>query len=291
MKRLLIGNKEDKMTILRKCELLGVKRSGYYYTPKPVSEENLNYMRLIDEIYTESPDYGSRQIRDTLRLMGYKVNRKRVQRLMQIMGIEAIYPKKNLSKAAHSHKIYPYLLKGIIINRPNQVWCSDITYIRLSHGFVYLVAVLDWYTKKVLSWELSITLDKYFCISALESAIRLYGKPEIFNTDQGCQFTSDDFTDVLKENQIKISMDGKGRALDNICVERFWRTLKYGEVYLKDYFDVTEAYQGIKSYIEKYNQRRPHSTLNGHTPDKVYNEYFNRKEINWVLKSAQTKLN
>lgn len=266
------------LSITKQCDLLDLPRSGYYYKPVPISPFNLELMKRIDEIYLENPEYGSRMMRDILRREGYKVNRKRVQRLMRIMGIEAIYPKKNLSKPGigSSHKIYPYLLRNLEIDRPNQVWCTDITYIRLSHGFVYLVAIMDWYSRKILSWELSQTMDKYFCLSALDRALRLYGKPEIFNSDQGSQFTCSDFREKLEDNGIQISMDGKGRALDNVMIERFWRTLKYGEVYLHDYNSPLEASHNIGSYIEKYNKKRPHSSLRSNTPDEIY---FSKNEV------------
>jgi putative transposase len=209
-------------------------------------------------------------MRNRLRLEGRKVNRKRIQRLMRVMGIEALYPKRNLSRPHPEHKVYPYLLRGMDIDKPNKVWCADITYIRLKHGFVYLVAILDWYSRKVLSWELSNTMDDWFCVSALESAIRHYGKPEIFNTDQGSQFTGKDFTNVLKLYEIKISMDGKGRALDNVIIERFWRSLKYEEVYLKEYENMAECREGIDHYIRKYNSFRPHSSVGRMTPDMAY---------------------
>jgi putative transposase len=209
-------------------------------------------------------------MRNRLRLEGHKVNRKRIQRLMRVMGIEALYPKRNLSRPHPEHKVYPYLLRGMDIDKPNKVWCADITYIRLKHGFVYLVAILDWYSRKVLSWELSNTMDDWFCVSALESAIRHYGKPEIFNTDQGSQFTGKDFTNVLKLYEIKISMDGKGRALDNVIIERFWRSLKYEEVYLKEYENMAECREGIDHYTRKYNSFRPHSSVGRMTPDMAY---------------------
>lgn len=280
-KKQTIDSLDNNISIERQCELLGISRSVYYYKNRPMSEFNLSLMRLIDEIYTESPDFGSRQLRDAIRLKGHKVNRKRIQRLMDIMAIEAIYPRRNLSRANKKHEVYPYLLRNVPITHANQVWSTDITYVRLKHGFVYLVAVIDWYSRKVLSWEMSTSLDRFFCISALEKAMNHYGKPEIFNSDQGSQFTSPDFTDILKKNEIRISMDGKGRALDNIFIERFWRTLKYGEIYLKDYECVTDAVEGISSYIKKYNERRPHSSLDGKTPEQVYNEsiLYQRKDF------------
>lgn len=276
----MIEPENKKLSIKKQCQLLEISKSGYYYKPKEMSKYNLELMRYIDEIFTESPEYGSRTIRDVLRFeYKKKVSRKRVQRLMRIMGIQAIYPKKNLSKPGKGteHKIYPYLLKNIEINKPNKVWAIDITYIRLAHGFVYLVAIIDWYSRKILSWELSTTMDKSFCISTLERAIRTYGQPEIFNSDQGSQFTSLDFRNILESKKIEISMDGKGRAYDNIIIERFWRTLKYSEVYLKDYENPKEASKEIGKYIEKYNSRRPHSSLGGQTPDMVYNQKLEKK--------------
>lgn len=288
----MITPEYKKLSVKKQCSLLDISRSGYYYTPVPMSIQNLKLMRRIDEIYTESPDYGSRQIRDTLNREGYKLNRKRIQRLMRIMGIEAIYPKRNLSKPGKGseHKIYPYLLRNQAITKPNQVWCTDITYIRLEHGFVYLVAIMDWYSKKILSWELSVTMDRHFCISALERAIRLYGTPEIFNTDQGSQFTCREYREVIENNKIQMSMNGKGRSIDNIAIERFWRTIKYGEVYLKDYKNPIEAAEGISQYIEKYNTRRPHSALGAATPDEVYfaSELGNAK--NNSITENQTKI-
>lgn len=260
------------ISISEQCRILNIPRSTYYYMGKDESAENLEYMKRIDELYLDNPTWGSRSMRDRLRLEypGRKINRKRIQRLMRLMGIEAIYPKKNLSRPHPGHKIYPYLLRGLCIDRPNMVWCADITYIRLKHGFVYLVAIMDWYSRKVLSWEISNTLDAHFCVAALKNAIAIYGKPEIFNTDQGSQFTGNLFTSVLIGNGIKISMDGKGRAVDNIVIERFWRSLKYDEVYLKDYNNVPECREGIGRYIQKYNSFRPHSSLGGITPDMAY---------------------
>ena len=277
-KRKLVDPGHKKLSIKKQLETLGLSRSTYYYKERPMSDFNLQLMEKIDVIYTESPEYGSRKIRDVIRRenknnKGFnKVNRKRVQRLMRIMGIEAIYPKRNLSKPGKGseHKIYPYLLRNLNINRPNQVWCTDVTYIRLEHGFVYLVAVMDWYSRRILSWEVSTTMDKEFCISALERAIRIYGTPEIFNSDQGSQFTSKAFKEVLENKNILISMNGKGRALDNIVIERFWRTIKYADIYLKEYGSAIEAANGIEKYIEKYNMRRPHESLEKRTPDEAY---------------------
>ena len=260
----------EPLSISEQCRLLAISRSSYYYEPTGESAVNLAIMRRIDELYTDSPSWGSRKMRDRLILDGKKVNRKRIQRLMRLMGIETLYPKKRLSTPHPEHRIYPYLLKGLVIDRPNQVWCTDITYIRLRHGFVYLVAVLDWYSRKVLSWELSTTLDSHFCLSALDDAIRRFGTPEIFNTDQGCQFTSEAFVGKLESAGIRVSMDGKGRATDNIIVERFWRSLKYDEVYLKEYDSVIECRENLRRYIDKYNNFRPHESLGGYTPSMAY---------------------
>lgn len=271
-KRKMISPSHPSLSIERQCELLSLSRSGFYYSPVAMSEENLTLMARLDELYLENPEYGSRNMRDVLRREGKRVNRKRVQRLMRLMGLEAIYPKRNLSKpgTGSEHKVYPYLLKGLTIDHPNQVWATDITYIRLAHGFVYLVAIIDWYSRKILSWELSTTMDQAFCIATLERALRLYGQPEIFNSDQGSQFTGFAFRSVLEDKGIRISMDGKGRAFDNIVIERFWRTLKYADIYLREYESPIAAAEGISRYIEKYNGRRPHDSLGNRTPDEVY---------------------
>ena len=261
---------EAPINISEQCRFFGISRSTYYYEPNGETDENLAIMKRIDELYLDNPTWGSRQMRNRIRLEGIWVNRKRIQRLMRLMGIETLYPKRKLSRPHPDHKVYPYLLRGLDINHSDMVWCADITYIRLRHGFVYLVAILDWYSRKVLSWDLSNTLDSHFCVSALETAMRHYGKPEIFNTDQGAQFTSEAFTSKLLAQQIRISMDGKGRALDNVVVERFWRSLKYEEVYIKEYNDVTECREGIARYIEKYNGFRPHSSVGRMTPDMAY---------------------
>lgn len=262
------------ISVRRQTEALELPRSTYYYQAKPLSTFNIRLMHRIDEIYTESPDYGSRMICKILRreYSNKNINRKRIQRLMRIMGKQALYPKRNLSKPGKGseHKIYPYLLRNKKIDHPNQVWSTDITYIRLKHGFVYLVAIMDWYSRRILSWELSTSMDSSFCTSTLDRAIRQYGAPEIFNSDQGSQFTSKDFRDRLEKRSVKISMDGKGRAIDNIVIERFWRTIKYGEVYLKEYESPLEAVDGISRFIEKYNSRRPHSSLEDRTPDEAY---------------------
>jgi putative transposase len=257
------------LSIRRQCELLGLNRSGLYYEPVGESEENLRFMRLIDEQYTRAPFYGSRKMTKWLVTEGYAVNRKRISRLMAVMGIEAVYPKPKLSRSGEGHKIYPYLLRGITVGRINQVWSTDITYIRMAQGFVYLVAVMDWFSRYVLSWSLSLTMEIDFCMEALRSALRR-GRPEIFNSDQGAQFTSEKFTAELAAEQIAISMDGRGRCMDNIFVERLWRSLKYEEVYLKDYESMTEAHTGIERYFRFYNQERIHQSLGYRTPAAIY---------------------
>ena len=227
-------------------------------------------MRLIDETYTKYPFYGSRQIRNHLRRQGYKVNRKRIQRLMNLMGLASVAPRKKTTVPGREHKIYPYLLRGLNINRVNQVWCSDITFLRLKGGFAYLTVVMDWSSRYVLSWEVSVTMDDGFCVSALERALRRYGAPDIFNTDQGSQYTGTAFTGVLREHGIKISMDGKGRAMDNIMVERLWRSLKYEDIYLKDYETVQELIEGLRAYFDFYNNERSHKSLGNMTPAEAY---------------------
>lgn len=258
-----------QISVSRQCELFGLSRSTLYYKSRGISERNLELMRLIDEQYTRTPFYGSRRMAVWLNSYGHGVNRKRVSRLMREMGLEAIYPKPKLSMGCKEHRIYPYLLRGERIIRPNQVWASDITYIRLSRGFIYLVAVMDWFSRYVLSWEISITLETQFCILALERAF-MGAEPEIFNTDQGSQFTSDAFLAELECREIKISMDGRGRALDNVFVERLWRSLKYEEVYLKEYEGVIEAAKGVGGYFTFYNEERPHQSLGYKTPAELY---------------------
>lgn len=244
-------------------------RSSYYYEPAPESEENLHLMRLLDEQYTRTPFYGTRKMTAWLQNQGYEVNRKRVTRLLRLMGLEAIYPKPRLSQPAEGLQRYPYLLRGMRIERANQVWSSDITYIRLARGFVYLVAIIDWFSRYVLSWEVSVTLDTSFCLQALDQALQR-ATPEIFNNDQGVQFTSSEFTSRLKAADIRISWDGRGRALDNIFVERLWRSVKYEEVYLKDYQTVPEAVSSLRAYFTFYNQERLHQALDYQTPKHVY---------------------
>lgn len=262
--------RESNLPVTRQCQLLNLNRSTVYYQAKPVSAEDLNLMRRIDEMHLKRPFYGSRRIRDWLEDEGHKVNRKRVQRLMRQMGIAALYPKACTSKPGKGHKIYPYLLRNRIIDSPNQVWAADLTYIPMAKGFAYLVAIMDWHSRRVLSWRVSNSMDSDFCVDALEEALGRYGSPEIFNTDQGSQFTSEAFTGVLKEANVDISMDGKGRWMDNVFVERLWRSVKYEEVYLKSYETVAEARAGIDTYLEFYNSERRHQGLNRQTPDQVY---------------------
>jgi len=267
---MLVDSNHPTLSIAYQCDLLGLSRAGYYYRPKGLSEEDLLYMRLIDEEYTRHPFYGSRRLRDWLRDQGHPICRDRVRRLMRLMDIEAIYPKRRLSIPNKEHRIYPYLLKDLSIKRPNQVWAIDITYIRLFEGFCYLVAIMDWYSRYVLSFELSLSMEVGFCVEALEQALCM-AKPEIFNSDQGSQFTSDEFTDRLKDSEIRISMDGKGRVFDNIMIERLWRSVKYEEVYLKDYEDFWMAQESLAKYFAFYNVERRHQNLNGARPIEVYN--------------------
>jgi putative transposase len=259
-----------ELSIRRQCELLGISRSGLYYEPVATSAEELALMRRIDELHLEHPFYGSRKLAQVLSTEGRATNRKCVQRLMRVMGFEAMAPKPNTSRAAPEHPTYPYLLRHLKITRINQVWATDITCIPLTQGFAYLVAILDWHSRLVLAWRLSNTLDTSFCVDALQEALWRHGQPEIFNTDQGAQFTADAFTRVLREQSVKISMDGKGRCLDNIFVERLWRSLKYEEVYLHAYGSVQEARTGIGRYFKFYNCQRPHQALGYQTPEAYY---------------------
>ncbi len=253
----------------RQCELLGANRSGLYYEPVGESEENLLLMRLLDEQYTRTPFFGSRRMTEWLVAQGHEVNRKRVRRLMELMGIEAVYPKPKLSQPGEGHRLYPYLLGGVTVERVDQVWSTDITYIRMAQGFVYLVAIMDWFSRFVVSWSLSLTMEIDFCLEALDRALRR-GQPEIFNSDQGAQFTSEKFTGRLEAKKIAVSMDGRGRCFDNIFVERLWRSVKYEEVYLKDYASVTEARASIAGYFQFYNHARPHQSLAYRTPAAIY---------------------
>jgi putative transposase len=255
--------------VARQCALLGVARTSWYYRPQGESAENLELMRLLDEQYTRTPFYGIRRVTAWLRQHGHAVNHKRVGRLLHLMGLEAIYPKPRLSQPGATTQRYPYLLRALPIVRPNQVWSTDVTYVRMRRGFLYLVAILDWFSRYVLSWELSNTLDTRFCLDALETALG-QATPEIFNTDQGAQFTSQAFTDRLGRADIRISWDGRGRALDNVFVERLWRSVKYEEVYLHDYDTVAEAVRGVGRYVRFYNRERPHQALVYRTPAQVY---------------------
>ena len=258
------------ISIKAQCRLLKVSRSAVYYQSRKDLSGDLELMRLIDEQYLKTPHFGSRSMCTYLRRKGYTINRKRVRRLMRTMGLEAVYPRPRTSQPGEGHKVYPYLLKELNINRPNQVWGTDITYIPLERGFMYLVAIMDWHSRRVLAWRLSNTMDADFCIDALEEAITNYGKPDIFNSDQGSQFTSEAFTNVLKLNSIQISMDGKGCYRDNIFVERLWRTVKYECVYLNAFNDGKHLRQELKRYFEWYNAERPHQRLSDNTPDEVY---------------------
>jgi putative transposase len=268
-KRGLIEPEHPQISIVRQCELLGLPRATYYYHVQGESTENLQLMRLLDEQYTQTPYYGVRRMTAWLRSQGYAVHRKRVARLLRTMGLETIYPKPRLSQPHPAHRVYPYLLRGVPITRVNHVWSTDITYIRLHGGFIYLVAVLDWFSRYVLSWAVSITMDVGFCLEALEQALEV-AQPEIFNSDQGAQFTSIDFTRRLEAAGIRVSMDGRGRALDNVFVERLWRTVKYEEVYLKDYETPREAIQGLDAFFVRYNEQRQHQALDYQTPAAVY---------------------
>lgn len=266
----MLDPRHSTLSLVRQCQLLGINRSTAYYKPRPIQPADLELMRLIDEQYLKTPVYGSRSMTKHLRRLGHKINRKRVQRLMRLMGLEAIYPRPKTSKPHPEHKIYPYLLRNLAISRPNQVWAADITYIPLKRGFMYLVAVMDWCSRKVLAWRLSNTLDAEFCVAALEEAIRLHGRPEIFNTDQGSQFTSLAFTSVLESHGIQISMDGRGRFQDNIFIERLWWTVKYHYLYLHAFDNGSELRQGLRDWFRFYNKDRSHQSLSDRTPDEVY---------------------
>lgn len=271
----MIEPEHPALPITRQCEMLGLARASYYHQLAPETDENLRLMRVIDETYLVYPVFGSRQMTRWLRRQGYAVNRKRVRRLMRLMGLEAIYRKPNLSRRHPSHRVFPYLLRGLVVDRPNQVWATDITYIPIQGGYIYLCAVLDWYSRAVLAWELSNTLDATFCVRAVERAIAEHGVPEIFNTDQGCQFTSTEFTQPLLARGVKISMDGRGRALDNVFVERLWRTVKHDEVYLKSYRSQIDAHTNLETFFRLYNEDRPHSAFGDaapRTPMEVYRQ-------------------
>jgi putative transposase len=261
---------EKSFSLSRQCELLSLHKSGLYYQPKGESEQNLRLMRKIDEQYLKTPFAGYRMMSEWLRRAGEAVNEKRIRRLMRLMGLTAIYPKPDLSKANKAHKKYPYLIRNMVINQVNQVWSSDITYIPMKNGFLYLVAVMDWYSRYVLSWELSNSMESSFCVRALQTALERFGRPYIFNTDQGVQFTSDAFVDTLLDQNILVSMDGKGRATDNVFIERLWRSVKYEDVYLKSYSDGQSLFAGLDTYFQFYNTQRPHQHLARLTPAEVY---------------------
>ena len=263
-------DRNHDLPVVRQCQILELARSTAYYTPKPTSAEDLALMRRMDELHLDYPFAGSRMLRDLLNNEGQPVGRQRIRRLMRQMGIEALYRKPNTSRRHAAHPVYPYLLRNLSIERSNHVWATDITYIPMRRGFVYLVAIVDWYSRRILAWRLSNTLTTDFCVEALQEAIVRYGTPEIFNTDQGCQFTSSEFTGELKANGIQISMDGKGCWRDNVFVERLWRTIKYDEVYLKAYESVSHAKESLGQFIAFYNSRRPHQTFAGKTPDMIY---------------------
>ncbi len=268
-KRALIEPGHAELSIRQQCELVGLNRATFYYEPAGESELNLRLMRLLDEQYTRTPFYGWPRMTAYLQQQGYAINPKRVRRLMGLMGLQAIYPKRCTSMAAADHKVYPYLLRGLVITRPNQVWSADITYIPMVHGFMYLVAVIDWFSRYVLAWQISNTMDGLFCLEALERALAL-GQPDIFNTDQGAQFTAAAFTNRLETAGIRISMDGRGRALDNVFIERLWRSVKYEHVYLHAYETVMQLVTGLDGYFRFYNHERPHQSLSYQTPKAVH---------------------
>lgn len=275
--------KDKELSVKKQCKLLGISRTAHYYTPKRAREDqDVMDLQLILEVLQEIPFYGYRKISRKLKPHNPLMTRKRVRRIMRRFGLQAIYAKRNLSKANKAHKKYPYLLRGKVIRHPNQVWASDLTYLSLPGGHVYLVAILDLYSRKVLSWRLSNTLDAEFCAEALEEAIELYGEPAIFNTDQGSQFTSDRFIGVLEKHEIEISMDGKGRALDNIYVERLWRSLKYEDIYIKSYESMIELKEGIKKYFNFYNTERFHQSLGYLTPEVMYESFSEREDLAWT---------
>jgi putative transposase len=269
VRRSLLDPDHASISLRRQCDLLGLPRSTAYYAPIPESRDNLALMKEIDAIYLDNPSYGSRSLAAALANTGWEVNRKRVQRLMRLMNIAGVTPKRNLSKPAPGHRVFPYLLRNVAISHPDQVWSTDITYVPLRNGFVYLTAVMDWYSRYVLSWKLSNRLEGSFCLEALDEALA-HGKPEVFNTDQGSQFTSAVFVNRLLDRAVAVSMDGRGRALDNVFIERLWRSVKYQEIYLRDYATVADVEEGLRLYFEKYNHERPHQSLDNLTPAKVY---------------------
>ncbi len=270
MRKAMIECQHPQLSIRAQCQLLNLPRSSLYYKPRELSCEYQELLSKIDEVFTDHPYYGSRRISEWLKREGYQVGRMKARSLMRVLGIEALYPRKKLSIPGKEHRIYPYLLRGVSVDRPNKVWAADITYVRLRQGFVFLVAIIDHYSRYILSWKLSNTIDSSFCVEALKEAIEIHGVPEYFNTDQGAQFTCKRFIEVLKEHNIRISMDGKGRAMDNIFIERFWRTLKYEEVYIKSYQDVVDCQKNLSEYFDKYNYRRLHQSNDYGTPGEAY---------------------
>ena len=269
-KRALVEPDHETLSISRQCELLSISRSRFYYRPTGETAENLGLMQVIDRQFLDTPWYGSRQMARHLKRLGHAVGRKRVRRLMALMGLVAVYQRPRTTTPNPMHRRHPYLLRDLVIDRPNQVWCADITYIPMRRGFLYLVAIMDWATRKVLAWRLSNTMDTSFCVEALKEALQRFGKPEIFNTDQGSQFTSADFTDILNDAETRISMDGKGRWMDNVFIERLWRSLKYECVYLHAFETGSELRNALTKWINYYNAERPHSTFNGKTPNECY---------------------
>ena len=266
----MIDPQDERLSLVRQCALVGIARSSFYYRPVGESQANVRLMRLMDELHLSCPWYGSRQMARALRRMGHRVGRKRVRRLMRVMGLRSLAPRPNTSRRAPGHRVYPYLLRDLAVDRPNRVWCADLTYLPMARGFLYLVAIMDWYSRKVLSWGLSTTQDTVFCVHALGEAIERNGTPEVFNTDQGSQFTSTSWTGELIAHDIRISMDGKGRWIDNVFIERLWRSLKYECVYLQAFADFREARDGIGAWVSYYNEQRPHSVFDGLTPAEVH---------------------
>ena len=273
-RKALVSVKHSRLSVVRQCGLVDISRSSYYYTPSVENEYNLELMCKIDRQFLKTPFYGSRQMARHLRRQGYAVGRTRIRRLMRRMGLQAIYQKPRTSMPNTQHRVYPYLLRNLSVERPNQVWCADITYIPMRRGFLYLVAVMDWHTRAVLSWRLSNSMDSGFCVEALTEALSHYGTPEIFNTDQGSQFTSAEFTDVLSGAGVRISMDGRGRWMDNVFIERLWRSLKYESVYLREFETGLDAQCEIEKWLRFYNMERPHSFFGDKTPMEVYIDYM-----------------
>lgn len=269
-RRGMIEPKHSSLSLLRQCQLVSIARSSYYFKPKGESEFNLELMRLIDRQYLKTPWYGSRQMARFLRRQGHAVGRKRIRRLMRLMGLSAVAPGPNTSRRHAQHKVYPYLLRHLQIDRVNQVWCADVTYLPMAHGFLYLVAIMDWHSRRVLSWRVSTTQDTDFCVEALEEALERFGQPDIFNTDQGSQFTADAWIRVLKKHDVQISMDGKGRWMDNVFIERLWRSCKYECVYLNAFENMRDAQEKIGDWMSYYNHDRPHSSFGDNTPDETY---------------------